>query len=56
MAINNSCSSDVFESAQRRPVAPLRRWSPRATLGFIVVTCGGFWVAVAVGIGRFLHA
>jgi len=25
-----------------------RRWSPRQTLGFILLTCGGFWAVVAL--------
>ena len=29
---------------------PARRWSKRATLMFIIGTCGAFWVAVGWGI------
>jgi hypothetical protein len=25
-----------------------RRWSPRKTLGFVVLTCGGFWLATGL--------
>lgn len=28
------------------------RWHPAATLGFVVVTCGGFWAGVIVLLGR----
>lgn len=26
------------------------RWSPRSTLAFILLTCGGFWLAVGFGL------
>ena len=30
------------------------RWSPRATLAFILVTCGGFWALAAFGVAHLL--
>jgi hypothetical protein len=36
-------------------VRPLkRRWSKRATLGFIVLTCGSFWALVVFAVLRLL--
>jgi len=35
-------------------VAP-PRWSPRATLAFILVVCGSFWVAVAAAAAVLLR-
>ena len=35
---------------QRLEGAPAATWSPRATLGFIVLVCGGFWLGVALAI------
>jgi hypothetical protein len=36
-------------------VRPLkRRWSRRATLGFIVLTCGSFWALVVFAVVRLL--
>jgi len=35
-------------------LAPDQKWSPRATLLFILAICGGFWVAVAAGAGVLL--
>jgi len=29
-----------------------QRWSRRATLAFIMATCGGFWLLVGLGIAR----
>ena len=29
---------------------PDRRWSKRATLAFVVATCGAFWAAVGLGL------
>ena len=31
------------------------KWSPRRTLGFIVLTCGGFWLAVGLGVRALVH-
>lgn len=31
-----------------------RKWPPAATAAFIVVTCGGFWAAVALGVAQAL--
>lgn len=30
------------------------RWSPRSTMAFILLTCGGFWLAVGVGMRMIL--
>jgi hypothetical protein len=30
------------------------KWSPRRTLAFVVLTCGGFWTLVMVGAARLL--
>ena len=30
------------------------RWSARRTLLFVLVVCGGFWAAVALGVGALL--
>jgi hypothetical protein len=30
------------------------KWPPAATLGFIIVTCGGFWAAVIFAASRLL--
>lgn len=30
-------------------------WSQRRTLAFIILTCGGFWAAVAIGAGVVLR-
>jgi hypothetical protein len=32
------------------------KWHPAASLGFILLTCGGFWTAVAVGLSHLLKA
>lgn len=32
----------------------VRRWPALATVGFVVVTCGAFWAAVAIGVARAL--
>jgi len=37
----------------RGPVT--RRWTTRATLLFILITCGAFWGAVALGLFLLLH-
>ena len=31
------------------------RWTPRATLLFILATCGGFWALIAVALQSVLH-
>jgi hypothetical protein len=31
------------------------KWSPRRTLGFIALTCGGFWLAVGLGVRALVH-
>jgi hypothetical protein len=32
------------------------KWSPRRTLGFIMLTCGGFWLAVGLAVRAiFFH-
>jgi len=31
------------------------RWHPAATLGFVVVTCGGFWAVLAVTVTHLLN-
>ena len=31
------------------------KWSGRRTLGFIVLTCGGFWLAVGLGLRAIFH-
>lgn len=31
------------------------RWSPRATLLFILATCGGFWALAALALRSALH-
>jgi hypothetical protein len=31
------------------------RWSPRRTLGFVALTCGAFWTAVAVGVAHLMR-
>lgn len=40
--------------ATKRAHARDRKWPPAATLAFILVTCGGFWLAVAVALGKAL--
>ena len=32
-----------------------RKWPPAASLGFILVTCGGFWLTVGYFVSRWLH-
>jgi hypothetical protein len=32
------------------------KWHPAASLGFVLLTCGGFWTAVAVGVSYLLKA
>jgi hypothetical protein len=34
---------------------PRPRWSARRTLAFVVLTCGGFWLAVGLGVRALLH-
>lgn len=34
---------------------PRPRWSTRRTLAFVVLTCGGFWLAVGLGVRALLH-
>jgi hypothetical protein len=31
------------------------KWSSRKTLAFVLLTCGGFWAAVAFGVRALLH-
>ena len=31
------------------------KWHPAATLGFVVVTCGGFWGVLALTVGHLLN-
>jgi len=31
------------------------KWSPGATLGFIILVCGGFWVGVALAVHILLR-
>ena len=39
-------------AAEILPIEPERKWPAAATLGFIVMTCGGFWATVAVALTR----
>jgi len=32
-----------------------KRWSKRATLGFIVLTCGGFWLLVGAAVAMIVR-
>ncbi len=41
-----SAAEPVTSAASRQA----SRWSKRATLGFVLLTCGGFWAAVALTI------
>jgi len=43
------------ELARRLAQDEAPRWSPRRTLLFILVTCGSFWLATALVIGRLLR-
>ncbi len=43
-ALQDALSVEFAESE------PDRRWSKRATLAFIVATCGTFWAAVGLGL------
>jgi len=36
--------------AQRLEDSAPDKWSPRATAGFMVVVCGGFWAGVALAV------
>jgi len=38
------------EALEAQP-GPHRKWSRRATMLFVLTTCGGFWLAVAVAVG-----
>ena len=42
------------EAACLGEAAQIRKWPPIATLAFVVVTCGAFWTAVALGVSRLL--
>ena len=60
---NNSLSVASWHAggtrARRRASVPahndLKRWSPRRTLAFIVITNGSFWAAVAYGVWALKH-
>jgi hypothetical protein len=36
------------------PQAP-RKWSARSTLLFVLITCGGFWVALGAVVARLIR-
>lgn len=36
------------------PLPEVRKWHPAATLGFILVVCGGFWTAVGLAVAFLL--
>jgi hypothetical protein len=40
--------------ATLRAEAPAK-WSSRRTLAFVGLSCGGFWVCVALGVSRLAH-
>ena len=42
----------VFSDDVAAPAGGVK-WSPRRTLAFLLVTCGGFWAAVAWAMLRF---
>jgi len=39
---------------RRLEAAPRAGWSPRATAGFVILVCGGFWVGVFLAVKMLL--
>lgn len=50
LMLQRALGAEMSAVAQAEP----GKWPPAATLAFIVVTCGGFWAAVAMGVARAL--
>ena len=47
--------ADVFETSAAPEIAMTeRRWPPAATLGFIVATCGSFWLCAGFVVSRLV--
>lgn len=44
-----------LQSRLAAELANERQWSPLATIGFVVATCGGFWSLAAWGVSRLVH-
>jgi hypothetical protein len=45
---------EQWAQSQRHAAKPAK-WSTRRTLGFIALSCGGFWACVAIGVARLAH-
>jgi hypothetical protein len=40
---------------RRLDEAPPIKWSMRATIGFVILTCGGFWAGVFLAVRLLIH-